>query len=131
MRVPRFEHRAGGQVSCAIDAGMTPPPERRPKWRRPAQRTGVVVFLGDTGKFNCTICDISGSGACIAVPKNVTVPEHFFLIDILSRVVYVATVVWHRDLQFGIAFALSFPLTKLKDPALLFLKRRWLEQAVR
>jgi hypothetical protein len=93
--------------------------------------SGVVVFLGGAEKFDCTICDISGNGGRIVAPRNADVPKHFFLIDVRSRVVYVAMVIWRRGAEVGLLFAMDLPLAKLSDPALLFLKRAWLERAVR
>jgi hypothetical protein len=48
-----------------------------------------------------------------------------------SRVAHAATVVWERGPEAGLSFASTIRLAELADPSLSFLKKCWLERAVR
>jgi hypothetical protein len=51
------------------------------------------------------------------------VPAKFFLINLHSQVAYECILIWTNGVEAGIAFLDTFPLAKLSDPKLQFLKR--------
>jgi hypothetical protein len=78
--------------------------ERR---RAPRHRTllgGIVAFNGRRSTLDCTIRNLSGSGALMAVPDAVALPPSFEL-EIPSRQrQYSARTVWRSGERIGIVF---------------------------
>lgn len=57
---------------------MVPARDRRPKPRKSTLVAGVAVYLDGSKSFDCSIFDMSETGARIAIPKNVNCPAQFF-----------------------------------------------------
>jgi len=95
------------------------------------------VFLG--GKLNysnsafspdCTIRDISESGARISVNVVGPIPENIFLIGLRDGVVYDAEVIWRNPPQFGLRFKSLYPVDALPQ-TMHFLRQLWIESSRR
>ena len=99
--------------------------------RKSVLLTGIVAYADGTRSFDCTVHDLSGSGARIAAGKTMQLPSRFYLINIRDRVAYDCEAVWNRGSEAGIAFKKVLPLASITDPALGFLKRLWLSKATR
>ena len=105
--------------------------ERRPSPRKSVLLTGIVALESGQRSFDCTIRDLSQSGARIVAPPNARLPDSFYLINIRDRIAYQAKLV-HSDANgAGVCFQKTLPLSLLTDPALTFLKRLWLSKASR
>ena len=85
--------------------------------------TGKVVYQRGVHAFNCTIRDISATGARIAFSETHIVPNQFFLIDTQARRVHDAKVVWVAYSQRGLRFVQSYDIDQRLPPNLEFLKR--------
>lgn len=101
---------------------------------RGARRKRVLmsaVLCDDKGRQiqDCTLRDVSESGARIGFARTRLPIGDMFLIDIRARVAHHAKLVWHNGLEAGIAFTGTTPLSG--DPALGFLRKLWLERATR
>ena len=107
------------------------PAERRPKSRRQVLLTGIIASPGGDSSVDCTIRDLSETGARVIAAKGAQFPPTFYLINIRDRVAYEARVVRSEGLEAGVVFQKTLPLSGLTDPALGFLKRMWMSKATR
>ena len=103
--------------------------ERRPKTRKRVLLTGIIALVDGGRHFDCTIRDLSETGARVVPAKGAQLPLEFYLINIRDRVAYDAKLVRSDGAEAGIVFKKTFPLSQLNDPALGFLKRLWLSKA--
>jgi len=85
--------------------------ERRDAERRRHPRETVRVSaettIGGSVQCECTILDISKSGAQLAIPAGYALPDQFMLIP-PSRL---CRVVWRRDDRAGVEFQAEEPFT--------------------
>ena len=105
--------------------------DRRPSPRKPVLLTGIVAFDSGQRSFDCTIRDLSQSGARIVAAPGVRLPDAFYLINIRDRIAYRAELVRSDASGAGVSFKQTLPLSQLSDSALTFLKRLWLSKATR
>jgi hypothetical protein len=105
--------------------------DRRPANRKQVLLTGIVAYDAGQRSFDCTIRDLSQSGARIAAAKGAQFPPEFYLINIRDRVAYEAKVARSDGLEAGVVFKKVLPLSGLSDPNLGYLKRMWMSKATR
>ena len=111
--------------------GSAPPPaERRPKRRNCVLLGGLISFADGAHSFNCSIRDITDTGARIAIGDQ-NVPFSFYLINIRDRLVHDAQVIWNSGVEIGVVFNKTIPIDEIVDPAQSYLRNLWLSQAVR
>ena len=95
----------------------------------PRRRTlfGGKVIYGDGGQHvcDCTIRDISETGARIAIAKGEVIPTRVFLIDRRVPIAYEATVSWIKAPDFGLTFVKTHSLKGDIPAELDYLKRVW------
>lgn len=105
--------------------GSEPPPtERRPKRRSRTSLPGIISNADGKNSFNCSIRDISDTGARVLV-RGQHIPSDFYLIHVRDRVVYDAKVVWSSGKEVGVSIKNTFRLADKRDPAHTFLTRLW------
>jgi hypothetical protein len=107
------------------------PAERRPKTRKQVLLTGIIASPGGDSSVDCTIRDLSETGARVIAAKGAQFPPSFYLINIRDRVAYEALLVRNDGPEAGVVFKKTLPLSGLTDPALGFLKRMWMSKATR
>jgi hypothetical protein len=107
------------------------PAERRPKARKQVLLTGILASPSGDSSMDCTIRDLSETGARVIAAKGARFPPTFYLINIRDRVAYEARVVRSEGLEAGVVFQKTLPLSGLTDPDLAFLKRMWMSKATR
>ena len=102
-----------------------PPPrvERRPKLRKRALLSGRISYSDGEHYFDCTIRDLSGTGARVAISRGQRIPSNVYLIEMRSGTVHEATVVWNNGREVGLNFIKSFMQVDITDPTLTYLKR--------
>ena len=105
--------------------------ERRPKARKQVLLTGIIASHDGDQSLDCTIRDLSETGARIVPAKGVLLPADFYLINVRDRVAYDAKLVRSNGAEAGVHFNKTLPLAQLDNPALGFLKRMWLSKATR
>jgi hypothetical protein len=114
---------------------MSPPPNNKPDNRRGAQRKRVLMSAAvcdDQGRQiqDCTLRDVSESGARIGFARMARPLETLYLVNIRERIVHHARLIWHNGFEAGIAFAATTPLSNV-DPPLGFLRKLWMERTAR
>jgi hypothetical protein len=66
---------------------------------------GEIVHSNGASRTECTVRDISETGARIQVPKSVTLPEFFELIIPQKGMHERARIIWIKDGEIGVTFA--------------------------
>lgn len=80
--------------------------------RKPASTPAKILFDGISTPFECTVRDISSTGAQIEMAKNKfnpdgnseAVPNHFTLIIPLDRIAVDCQSMWRRGTRLGVKF---------------------------
>jgi hypothetical protein len=107
------------------------PEEQRGSQRKRVLMTGVLCDTQGAQVQDCTIRDLSETGARIGFARMTRPLEQFFLINVRERMAYAGQLVWHNGLEAGITFDVRIALNAVQDPRLAFLKRLWMERATR
>jgi hypothetical protein len=104
--------------------------EGRKSRRARASAPGKIVCEGNASAFNCTIHDLSASGASIRLPESRVLSKRFHLIDMQSRFIYEAEVVWVAYSQRGLRFVQSYDSHTKLPPHLESVKRQCFERGI-
>jgi len=103
------------------------PPERRREVRRRVFLKGKVVLPNTTMSADCTIRDLSETGARIAVNPD-TIAADPYLIVVKDGVVHASTTAWQTQDQVGLTFHATEHLnTAITPPHLRLVHRLWVE----
>jgi len=79
--------------------------ERRDEFRLYSSGLAKIVGAHCETAINCTVHDLSGSGACLELDAMVHLPESFRLVpDDDNALGYACRVVWRKDSRVGIKF---------------------------
>jgi hypothetical protein len=103
--------------------------EHRKAPRKKVLLTGKIIYDGGAHVLDCSIRDISATGARIAIAPGTFIPATVYLLDMVNRVAYEAAVVSERTNGFGMKFLKTLPLAQVTAPELRYLKRIWMENA--
>lgn len=96
--------------------------------KAPRKRTlfgGKVVYGDGASVRDCTIRDISDTGARIALKRGDCIPTRVFLIDRRNPIAFEARVCWIKPPDFGLAFVNTYPLDGEIPKDLDYLKTVW------
>ena len=104
---------------------------KRLELRKWALKPGVLVQPDGATSCDCSILDISDSGARVRVPRNHTVPPKFMLIDIQGLMVHDVSVMWCNDQSAGVRFEASHAINSAMPDHLKFVRTFWIERATR
>jgi hypothetical protein len=108
---------------------LTAPPPRVVEGRRTARKRtllgGKVIYGDDNRVRDCTIRDISETGARIILAKGEIIPTRVFLMDRRSASAYEARVTWIKAPDFGLSFVNAYRLDSELPRELQHLKRVW------
>jgi len=77
--------------------------DRRPTSRQRVLKGGKILF-GKAGAIDCTIRNISETGACLAVASPIGIPETFQLKIVNEPTARNCRVVWRKEKPIGIEF---------------------------
>ena len=83
----------------------TGPSDLRKSARRRVLKAGKVI-LPNGAVIDCSIRDISDSGAQLGFAGIVVLPAHFELLVVSTETRMPAELVWHRGLKAGVRFRL-------------------------
>ena len=108
-----------------------PPVEHRGKRRRRVLLSGMAYVPQTRATFDCTIRDLSETGARITVRPGAIIPTHFLLINIRDRVAYDVQTIWRRESELGVTIVRPVSLADNTHPDAGHLRRLWLERANR
>jgi hypothetical protein len=87
-----------------------PEQDRRSLRRGRMLLTGKIVYGSAPYTFDCTIRDITETGARVRVTDPLSIPNHFLLLDIRRFVAFEAQVKWRRQNEMGLALTDRFSL---------------------
>lgn len=110
---------------------MSGAPNNRRAQRKSIARDGVVVCGPGLTHFDCTIANISTTGAGIRLAIGAVVPDNLHLISMADRRAYAAMVMWRKPGAMGLKFVSVIDLGKLPSKELEFLNRIWIERSSR
>lgn len=72
--------------------------------RQRVLKSGKIVFAGGSFTIDCTIRNISETGARLQVPLTVAIPDRFTLVDVHARTRREARVAWRKNDLIGVRF---------------------------
>lgn len=115
-----------GRASNKMPASTTPiVSEQRRKSRRRAQTDGRVCFFNGMQFFDCTIYDLTDSGARITLSSLQPMPSCVYLINVRDGMAYEAYVVRRNDQEAGLMFINTLSLAELSATELDYLTKLW------
>jgi len=114
-----------------VGSHLTQPPPEESSNRRAAQRQraflgGKLVFGNGAFTPNCTIRDISETGARVKMPSAELISNDVYLIDIKKGVAYEARVMWRTPAECGLKFGARYDLNN-PPREFGYLRRIWME----
>jgi PilZ domain len=78
--------------------------EQRRKQRQRVLKSGKIVYGGGSIVIDCTIRNLSDTGARLQVPTSVAIPDRFEFTEASSGKIRPANVVWRKGDLIGIRF---------------------------
>jgi hypothetical protein len=78
--------------------------EKRGGPRQRVLKSGKIIFAGGSFSVDCTIRNMSDTGARLQVPTTVPIPDRFSLVDVQARIQRVAKVAWRKGDLIGVRF---------------------------
>ena len=110
--------------------------QREPSDGRRARRqrvllSGKIVFDHGSRSIDCTIRDLSTSGARIRLPAAELLPERFFLIEFRQGFAFDSVIEWRRQSEFGVKFLDAYKLDQATGPEFRAMREIWLEHVAR
>lgn len=81
---------------------MTEEHRRSPRQR--VLKSGKIIYGGGSIVVDCTIRNLSATGARLQVPTSVAIPDRFEFAEAAAGTRRPATVVWRRGALMGIRF---------------------------
>jgi len=96
--------------------------ERRRMARNRVLQGGVIADADGENAIDCSILDVSASGAKIQLPSGTLQRDsEIYLVDMRNEMAHLATVVWIEDDRTGLSFVRSYSLALTLPPRLAFL----------
>ncbi|PSO34050.1 PilZ domain-containing protein [Bradyrhizobium sp. MOS002] len=77
--------------------------ERRDKARHRVLKAGTIEF-GGGGAIDCTVRNLSDTGAALDVSSPVGIPDHFSLFVQADGTHLACTVIWRKERRIGVRF---------------------------
>jgi len=81
-----------------------PSPEHRTAGRTRSLLRGVIIHSNGNSRTECTVRDLSETGARMEISSAVTVPEFFDLFIPLKNTTHRSRIVWRNSTEIGAAF---------------------------
>ena len=81
------------------------PGERRAEFRRTVEMSAVCEFNDSQDRIDCSVVDITNSGAQLAVPSADAVPESFKLYVLPLNTILDCRVKWRKQDRLGVSFS--------------------------
>jgi hypothetical protein len=99
--------------------------------RRRALLGAKLVYGEGAYTVDCTIRDLSETGARVKLPEGQAVPDHVHLLELRTGVAYEARVVWKHHPEIGLEFLNRYDVSQASTPEMTILKRLWTESRQR
>lgn len=78
--------------------------EQRRNQRQRVLKSGRIAYGGGSIVIDCTIRNLSSTGARLQVPTSVAIPDHFEFAEAATGKARQATVMWRKGDLIGIRF---------------------------
>ena len=101
--------------------------DHRRQHRRRVLLSGRLVHSISEMTVDCTIQDVSSTGARLRLPEATLLSEPLFLIDLTHGLAFKTRVAWRKENRAGLAFIQYFDLSQADGPAPKRLRRLWLD----
>ena len=85
-------------------SGEPPDKDHRAAQRQRVLKQGKILFPNNMSVMNCTIRDVSATGAKLLCGEPATVPDEFRLVTPADNMVRDVKVVWRKPDQIGVNF---------------------------
>ncbi len=119
-------------ASQATNVAGEKPVERRSSVRITLNMVlGTIVFAEESFILDCTICELSETGARVMVPNPHFLPDQLVLLEPKKFVAHEASVRWRRGVLMGLSFDKSFSLDDPLGSRQQVLRRYALEAGTR
>jgi hypothetical protein len=79
--------------------------ERRRQQRARTLKSARILFNQRRSVIDCTVRNLSPTGACLNVASAIGIPERFDVMFDADQSVRSCRMVWHKEKQVGIEFA--------------------------
>lgn len=89
--------------------------DKRKVPRRRVLKEGKIVYADGLRVLDCTIRDISESGARLLIANTVGLPDKFHLFEKSSGLIYPAAIAWRQANAIGVKF--EGPASSIHDAA--------------
>ena len=111
-----------------LDPSILPPRlvDERRTTRKRTLLGGKVIYGDDNQVRDCTIRDLSETGAKITLPNGECIPTRVYLMDRRTASAYEARVIWIKTPAFGLTFVNAHSLEGDLPLSLQFLKKIWI-----
>src|SRR5262245_13218998 len=78
--------------------------ERRRRPRTRTAKSARILLNHHHSVIDCTVRDLSPTGACLNVTSAVGIPEQFDVFFMADRSIRACRLVWHKEKQVGVEF---------------------------
>lgn len=116
-------------MSATASHLMTENSEHRKQHRKRILMAARIVAKDGQTFLNCTIVDLSVSGARLRLPSSRSLSNDFHLIDVGARMAHDAQLVWRKGDYAGVRFTANYALDNSLPDKLGHLRKHWLERA--
>ena len=79
--------------------------ERRRRQRARTLKSARILFNQHNSAIDCTVRNLSPTGACLTVQSALGIPERFDMMFDADKSIRPCRVVWHKEKQLGVEFA--------------------------
>jgi hypothetical protein len=79
--------------------------EQRRQTRARTLKSARILFNDHRSVIDCTVRNLSPTGACLNVASALGIPERFDVMFDADQSVRPCRVVWHKEKQLGVEFA--------------------------
>ena len=97
--------------------------EKRTSPRRRAFLVGKIIYGGETYTIDCTIRDLSETGARVKVRDPYSIPNNIVFLDPKNFNAYETSVKWRKGTEMGLSFDRRIPLEDETNPRVRILRR--------
>jgi hypothetical protein len=79
--------------------------ERRRQRRARTLKSARILFNQHHSVIDCTVRNLTPSGACLNVESALGIPEQFDVMFEADHTVRTCRMIWHKEKQIGVEFA--------------------------
>ena len=97
--------------------------EKRESPRTRAFLVGKIIYGGETYTLDCTIKDISETGARVKVQDPFSIPNNVIFLDPKNFNAYESSVKWRKGSEMGLSFDEPISLDDDSNPRVKILRR--------